>query len=267
MVREQPLFFDLGQDRLYGFLHLPPDGSARRGVVICDSIAEEKLWSHRVFVTLARELARSGTAVLRFDYRGEGESDLDFEQAGIATRAEDAVRAAEVLLAEQPRLSGVTLIGHRLGGAIAAIAAARLGPRAREIVIWDPVSSGRDFLMQWLRANLAKQMAVLGKATQTRAELVATLEAGGAVTVEGYCVKSPLYEELMALKWPPLLHALPCRGLVVFSDKVAGFPAEGGQLSHSIVREPAFWREQKSFYCSAPQMTQASMKWLEESYA
>ena len=267
MARERPLYFDLGKDRLFGFLHLPDEGGERQGLLICDSIAEEKLWSHRVFVGLARELARGGVAVLRFDYRGEGESDLEFEQASIASRVEDAVSAAEVLLAEVPSLAGVTLLGHRIGGAIAAQAAARLGAKARGVLIWDPVSSGRDFLMQWLRANLAKQMAVHGKATQTRAELVALLEAGGSVPVEGYSVQAPLYDDLMALKWTPIVESLPCRGLVVFSEKVPGFPAETPRLRHAIARDPAFWREQKNFHCSAPQMTRASLEWLEESNA
>src|SRR4051812_48033645 len=157
MVRERPLYFDLGQDQLFGFLHLPPGAPARQAVLICDSIAEEKLWSHRVFVALARELAASGMAVMRFDYRGEGESDLEFDQTGIATRVEDAVRAAEILLAEAPN-ARLTLLGHRVGGAVAAMAAARLGVKARGVVIWDPIASGREFVMQWLRANLAKQM-------------------------------------------------------------------------------------------------------------
>ena len=67
---------------------------------------------------------RDRGAALRFSWRGE--SDLDFEQAGIASRIDDAVRAAEVLLEQQPTLAGISLLGHRLGGAIAAAAAARL---------------------------------------------------------------------------------------------------------------------------------------------
>ena len=43
--------------------------------VFCHPLTEEKLWTHRVFVTFARELAAAGHTVLRFDYRGNGDSD------------------------------------------------------------------------------------------------------------------------------------------------------------------------------------------------
>src|SRR4051794_5703721 len=123
MPREQPLFFPLGNDRLFGMLHLPDEHKARRGVVMCHALAEEKLWSHRVYVEFARELSSRGMAVLRFDFRGEGESDLEFEQSGVETRVQDAVRASQFPLEQQPHLGAVTLLGHRVGGAVSLAAA------------------------------------------------------------------------------------------------------------------------------------------------
>ena len=43
------------------------------GIVFCHPFGEEKLWTHRVFVTFARRLAAAGHAVLRFDHRANGE--------------------------------------------------------------------------------------------------------------------------------------------------------------------------------------------------
>ena len=70
-----------------------PSHAMRGGVLLCHAFAEEKLWSHRVYVTFARELAALGYAVLRFDFRGEGDSDLEFEQATISTRIADVITA------------------------------------------------------------------------------------------------------------------------------------------------------------------------------
>ncbi len=262
MPREQPLFFELGNDRLFGMFHLPDEGPPRHGVVICHALAEEKLWSHRVFVTLARELAKRGIATLRFDFRGEGESDLEFEHAGIETRIQDAVRATEVLLQKEPSLRAVTLLGHRLGGAIALAAARRLGPNARGVVVWDPLQSGREYLMQWLRSNLAKQIAVEGKAARTRQALIQALDAGETVIVDGYGVGAPLYRELVALELPALLSAIECPALVVTPEETPGKARANAQWVSA--REPAFWRESKELYRSAPNMTEASVQWLEQ---
>ncbi len=271
MPCEQPLFFEIGADRLFGMLHLP-DGRPRHGLVLCHALAEEKLWSHRVFVALSRELANRGMAVLRFDFRGEGESDLDFEQTGIASRIDDAVRAAEVLLEQQPTLAGVSFLGHRLGGAIAAAAAARLRSHAQALLVWDPVPSGREYLMQLLRSNLAKQMARQGQAPRTRQALIQALEAGETVVVDGYGIGQALYRELIALELPALLEALECPALLIAAAeeplKNSTAPAQAqaagrGNIQHASAPEPAFWREFKELCRCAPNMTAVSVQWLE----
>lgn len=270
MPCEQPLFFQLGGDRLFGMLHLP-EGRPRHGLVICHALAEEKLWSHRVFVTLARELAHRGMAVLRFDFRGEGESDLDFEQAGVATRIDDAVRAAEVLLEQQPALAGISFLGHRLGGAVAAAAAARLRSRAQALLVWDPLPSGHEYLMQLLRSTLAKQMAREGQAPRTRQALIQALQAGETVVVDGYTIGQALYRELIALELPALLEALECPALLIAAadGPPQGSTAPGAQatgranIQHASAREPAFWRENKELRRCAPNMTAVSVQWLE----
>ena len=70
---EEPFIFRRDDVSLFGMLHKPA-GSPRLGFVTCHPFAEEKLWSHRVFVSAARALAQAGHAVLRFDFSGAGDS-------------------------------------------------------------------------------------------------------------------------------------------------------------------------------------------------
>ena len=245
MQGETPLFFSLGPHQLYGVLHRPQSVPARQGIVLCAALAEEKLWSHRVYVGAARAFARAGIAVLRFDVRGEGDSDLEFEESGLETRAADALRAAEILLEHEPQLDGCIFLGHRLGCATAATAASRCGERARGLIAWDPVASGRGYLMQLLRSVLASELAQTGTAP-TRASLLERLDAGGSVVVDGYEIGPLLYRELLALEWPPLLATIRCP-----------YTAIDGTC------EPPFWRETKRLYGEAPAMQGSTMQWLE----
>jgi alpha/beta superfamily hydrolase len=243
-VIETPFFFDLGADRLFAVLHRPARGQPRQGIVLCHALGEERLWSHRVYVNLGRDLARRGMALLRFDFRGEGDSDLEFEQTGLATRLEDAMRAAAVLLERAPGLSGVIYLGHRLGAAVAAAAAAA-SERATGLVAWDPLPSGREYLMQLLRSTVASQMSIAGKAT-SRTQLLRALDAGGTVFVDGYGIGPALYRDLIGMEWPRLIDGVRCPRLLV----------EGAC-------EPAFWRDSKRLYTRAPSMTERSLQWLE----
>ncbi|MFB9838542.1 alpha/beta hydrolase family protein, partial [Actinoallomurus acaciae] len=79
---------------------------------------------------IARALAGSGIAVLRFDFTGLGGSGGDFANTGFTSNIEDLVCAADHLRAEFAAPS--LLIGHSLGGA-AALAAARRVPEVRAV--------------------------------------------------------------------------------------------------------------------------------------
>lgn len=71
---QRALRFQCDGDWLYGVASVPGQPRAR-GVIIIVGGPQYRAGSHRQFTLLARELASRGTPVLRFDYRGMGDSD------------------------------------------------------------------------------------------------------------------------------------------------------------------------------------------------
>lgn len=267
---EQPLFFELGDEQLFGFLHLPP-AAPRGGIVLCHAFGEEKLWSHRIYVTFSREMAAAGYAVLRFDMRGEGDSDRDFEESSIETRVEDVARAVKELRARVGDLPTVTLLGHRLGGSIAAAAVSNLSVRVDALVIWDPLPNGEEYFGQLLRSNLAAQLAAEGKVTRTRDALLAALVAGETVLVDGYSMTAALYGGISALNWTDLQRVgdIPTLVLEVAKSEDSRPSPQFAQLSEvranmrcEVVTEPPFWRETRQFHRRADEFTGATVRWL-----
>lgn len=248
MADETPFFFRLREDRLFSVLHPGASRPPRHGIVLCHAFAEERLWAHRVYVNFARDLAAAGIAVLRFDFRGEGDSDLDFEQATLASRVEDALRAAEVLL-DARGLDRCVFLGHRLGAAIAALAAARAPQLVEAVIAWDPIDNGPAYLMQLMRVALAAQYSASGRAP-TRAALLKALEEGRTVVIDGYGITPELYRELNALEWSRVLREVSCPVLAV----------EGRC-------EPAFWRQGRQLQIRAATMTARTHEWLQKELA
>lgn len=128
-----------GKD-LVGILHqaaTPAEGEApaRLGVLVVVGGPQYRVGSGRQFVDLARALASAGFPVMRFDYRGMGDSDGDkaeFENADPDIRA-----AVDNFMARVPGLDGVVLWGL-CDGASAILFYAHADPRIKGIVILNP---------------------------------------------------------------------------------------------------------------------------------
>jgi exosortase A-associated hydrolase 1 len=106
VATERAVLFDSAGERLLGLLH-PACGCT--GVVIVVGGPQVRIGSHRYFLKLARILALAGYPVLRFDACGMGDSTgprCTFEDIG-----QDIGAAIDVLMAQQPQVTGVVLWG------------------------------------------------------------------------------------------------------------------------------------------------------------
>lgn len=134
MLEERVLVFPCQGDTLVGILSLPAQPHPR-GVLVIVGGPQYRAGSHRQFTLLARALADAGIPVLRFDYRGMGDSEgepRNFEQV------RDDIRAAvDRFMAEIPGLSEVVLWGL-CDGATAAAMYAPLDARVAGLVLLNP---------------------------------------------------------------------------------------------------------------------------------
>lgn len=137
MSREVPVRYDVAGTARIGIVHLPAE-PARQGVLIVVGGWQYRVGSHRLFVLLARALAEAGTAVMRFDSRGMGDSEGESGEPEPAEHLEPDIRASLDAFAEQaPGVREFTLCGL-CDGASAALMYAPLDPRVRRLVLLNP---------------------------------------------------------------------------------------------------------------------------------
>ena len=91
----------MGEEDLLGIIHLP-EAVSRRGVVILVGGPQYRVGSHRQFLLLARALAQHGVPVLRFDFRGMGDSDGEFH--GFEKLDKDIAAAIDAFAAAVPQV-------------------------------------------------------------------------------------------------------------------------------------------------------------------
>ncbi len=124
-VDEHFVAFESGGGVVRGVLTLP-EGEIRRTVLFLGGWSGDRQGPHRLFLLYARHLAGQGTASLRIDYRGRGESDGGHNDAGIATMADDAERAVEWLRSEGFLPHGLDVIAICSGCKVAITLATRV---------------------------------------------------------------------------------------------------------------------------------------------
>jgi exosortase A-associated hydrolase 2 len=281
-VTETSFFFRRDAAQLFGLVHTPgPDLPVRPlALLFSHPFAEEKLWSHRVMVSLARELAARGHIVMRFDYMGAGDSTGATPDTSLETHLADLDAAFAYLLEKHPRIQQIGLLGLRFGATLAALFAERAAGKYPQLsgaplVLWEPVLDGANYFQELLRSNLTTQLAVHGKVLENREVLQERIRAGGKVNVDGYEIARDLFESCARpdlLGTEPKTHTGPALILQIApgaepkprNDLSA---LAGSYRSGTVARaaEQPFWREIKPFYGRAPQLQQATLQWLEQA--
>lgn len=264
-MHEEYRFLNLEGERIFAGFHLPTE-VASHAVVMCHPLGEEKLWSHRVFVSFARDLAAAGFAVLRFDFRGEGDSDREFESSDFETRVMDACLAVNAIRELHPSVTEVTLMGLRLGASVAATAATRQSAVTR-LLLWDPVVDGEAYMQSFLRLNLMYQMSIHRRVIENRDALVARLGNGETVNIEGYELANPLFRQVSAFRLRDTLPAFNGETVIVQINQgdVPSKPelaelCEGNPRCRlQSAQEEPFWKEIKTLYQRAPDLTRVSL--------
>jgi alpha/beta superfamily hydrolase len=264
-MREEFRFLDLRGERVFAGVH-HPTSTPSHVLAIYHPLGEEKLWAHRVLVSLARDLAASGVAVVRIDFRGEGDSDRDFEQTDFETRIEDAERAMDELRDLYPSTARAAMLGLRFGACVAAAAAARRSD-VSDLVLLDPPTDGAAYMQAVLRLNLMAQMAIHHKVIEAREALVARLRKGDTVNIEGYELSWPFFQQASDFRLRAALRGFHGHTTIVqiiqeqatLRQDLADLAQEAGRCRVEVVQEEPFWREIKTFYRRADALTHATL--------
>lgn len=183
-AREDIRYLDVGDPhgQLY-VVHHHARHRPRGGIVLCGSIGAEREWGFRMLVDIARAVAAEGFDALRFDYRGIGESTGRFDDYCLSDWRRD-VEACVHLLRENLPGQPLGLWGIR-AGALLASEVFDTG-QGDGLLICAPMD-GQPLLQDILRRKLVADMLARPRAKRsTREEIVAAIEAGAVVDVEGY---------------------------------------------------------------------------------
>jgi predicted alpha/beta hydrolase len=198
---EQADYFEVPGAHLYTVLHLVADPVAR--VLLVGPFASERQNSYGPWVRWARYLAERRIEVLRYDYRGIGESTGNFGEMTVSDWYEDVLLLAGWLSGRSPALP---LLLHGLEvGAILAGKAFQSGI-GDALLLWSPPANANVAL----RATLLRWMGLLqllrySEERKTASDCIRELEQGTAIEVEGYQWSPKLWRDSFNFELPPAM--------------------------------------------------------------
>jgi pimeloyl-ACP methyl ester carboxylesterase len=137
----RPIEFTIDGLTLRGTAHVPRIPEPTATAVLHHGFGGQRTEAYRPFVSLARELAERGIAVVTFDRAGHGESDGDFYDTTVSG---DIVHALELLRRmvdlDFVDADNVHLLGTSMGAVVAGVVAAKTEVAVRSLTYWSPAA-------------------------------------------------------------------------------------------------------------------------------
>lgn len=188
-------------EKIFAILHRPLNVKNVPAIVICPGFAGNKCGKFRMFVTLGKELARQGIAVLRFDYRGAGDSEGEFQDITLQGKISDTLKCLRFLADDsQIDSSRIGILGRSLGGAIAVLSARKF-PEIKSLALWAPVFRSDPWRELWESFKSNKML------DQEKQEVLRNLPANiPNIEFLTQFFKLDIQQELEGLRQTPLLH-------------------------------------------------------------
>jgi hypothetical protein len=204
-LRERAGYFPVSGAHLYTVLHEVEDPVAR--VLLVGPFASERHNSYLPWVRWARFLAEENIEVLRYDYRGIGESTGVFEQMSFEDWSQD-IRLLAAWFTARPaaRVPHLPLVLHGLGlGAVLAGRAFDEG-MGNGLLLWSPPANAnqalRATLMRWVGLE---QIFKFGDDRKSASDYIRELEQGSPLDVDGYRWSPSLWRESFEFALPAAL--------------------------------------------------------------
>ena len=213
---EEPFVIEAKSEWLYGVAYLPArQAEARRSCILLNPLDNEANNAMRFYARMARRLASHQIPVLRFDYRGTGNSSCLFSEVSLETLVDDIERIRE-FGARAYGINPTCVAGARFGATLALIYAGRYG-QTDDLILWDPILDvRREFKTYFINKTLLNHK-MMGDRSKDYS-ISRRLAEDGVVELSSTPFGQRFYDELANFSLPPIGNLHVSSGLILLLD-------------------------------------------------
>ncbi|MEM7819264.1 MAG: alpha/beta fold hydrolase [Candidatus Aenigmatarchaeota archaeon] len=213
------IFKNKGQ-KIIGVLHIPKKQNPP-AIVMCHGFTGNKGDIHNKLYKAAKKFCENGFVVLRFDFRGSGESEGEFVNVTISSEVSDLKIAIGFMQKQGYKRIGV--VGSSLGGTISLIG---FNERIKAMVLWNPVTNLRqtfidsDLIPKENAQRLEKNGFIIFKDNRTGKE---------------FKIGKKFWKEIETLDVVKYLKRLKCPVLILHGNKDTVVPLKQSENAMKII--------------------------------
>lgn len=156
-MKEEKVIFENKGQKIVGILHTP-DSKNPPAIIMSHGWTGNKD-EHGLFINAAREFCKNGFAVLRFDFRGSGESEGKFEDISFTEEASDLKSAIEFMKKQNVDRNKIGLLGLSMGAAVSVLA---YNPEIKVLVLWSPAIHTKEIFLKIMGEKVIKEIEEKG---------------------------------------------------------------------------------------------------------
>jgi pimeloyl-ACP methyl ester carboxylesterase len=214
---------------LYAAYHAPEGGpDTELPVVIVPPLFEERKSAYAPLRKLALQLAAAGHPVMRFDYRGSGESGSSSSVRRWEHLAQDVASVRKTLASLSGKRDSA-LLGLRLGATLALQETGRVGGEC--VVALAPIIAGATQVRLWkMRSKIRSELTADSAGGQSGK----SAQQNDAFDFDGYDVHPGFFDDVAAVNLAKDLGALSCPGLILQLSHRTDAAPESTQLMATL---------------------------------
>lgn len=239
----------------------------QKNVLLLPSMFEEMNLCRAILAKQANFLTQHGYCVYALDYAGTGDSEGDINQVTAMDWQRNIIDAVSWLKAQG--VSTLSIWGVRFGGLMAfqSVTAIQTLLPVDSMLLWKPVTKGKQFMTQFLRLKQANSMMQGQEKVNWRQHIL----DGNETEVAGYPINEALLHSIDGLEMPKQLdHNLPIHWMELSATKIT--PAINMQtklwaedrFQVTCFEGSAFWQIPEIFV--QPALFEPTLKALEEHH-
>lgn len=223
-MKKEKVEFYSEEQKIIGVLHIP-DRSNNKAIVLVHGITVNKD-EGGIFVRTAKKFCEMGYTVLRFDFRGHGESEgksIDLSVKGELSDLNEAIN-----FIKNRGFDTIGILAASFGGSIAPMFVAK-NKYIKTLVLWNPILNYDNIFL--------KPISQWGIKYFSGKNFLAKIEKQGYITDrKGFKIGKKLFDEMKNIKPYEGLKDVSCPLLVIHGDKDTTVPYEDSKRYYKLAR-------------------------------